>query len=64
MLEKLKSRKFLAGILTPVLMLILIQVLGLEPEVALMIVSSIIAWIFGEAYVDGRRAGNETRTDA
>lgn len=58
MLAKLKSRKLWAGIAGSALVAILTQAVGLDTEVAVAIVSPIILWIFSEAYVDGKAAGN------
>jgi hypothetical protein len=54
----LKSRKFWAGLVGTVLMVVLVQGVGLDAEVALAIISPLIFWIFGEAYVDGKRASS------
>lgn len=57
MLEKLKSRKLWAGIVASALVAILTQAVGLDTEVAVAIVSPLVLWIFGEAYVDGKAVG-------
>lgn len=61
--SKMRSRKFWVAVFTSTLVLILTAFFDLDPAVALAVITPAAAWMFVEGYVDGKRAGNTTRTD-
>ena len=62
LLDKLKSRKFWAGVIGVLIGLYIIVFMGDVEEGCTVIVAAIMGYNFAEAYVDGKRAAAQQTT--